>query len=367
MKKDYISTKLAGLELAVFRQWRKLPAAAWNPSGRNEVRVLLSVSGGADSMALAHLLIRLKSRMKLQIEVATIHHGNPHGNPRGDRRGVPRDLAVAGQAQVEFRDQAQALVVREIAKLDPEIRTHCLRVAGSDELSAADQSEAGLRMARWKLLQNLIQRDFDWVVFGHHEDDLLETRLIRLLRGTGLQGLCGMSELSLVQDLPIWRPLLTVTAADIRAYLAAKGCRSGTAWLDDPSNHERSILRNRIRHELLPMIEKVRQGGVKSLKRSLENIVAEHATESEAFGLGTGLSRDELMNLSLEQRRQKLSRWLKEQSVRNYSKAHIDEALKRLDTRRKRLKFELCGRVWIVDTRIHLATASQSFSDSSSS
>jgi len=355
MKSGYISTKLEGLELTVFRQWRKLPPARWNPCGRKEVRVLLSVSGGADSMALARALIRLKSRMKLNIEVATIHHG------------APRILTAAGRAQAEFRDQAQMLVVREISKFDPSIRTHCLRIAKCDNGLSTDHSEAGMRMARWKLLENLIQRDFDWVVFGHHQDDLLETRLIRLLRGTGLQGLNAMTELSQVQGLPIWRPLLTVTALEVRGYLSAAGCRQGSEWLEDPSNQERSILRNRIRHELLPLIEELRQGGVKSLKRSLENISAESVSETVFLGQGATLVRAELMNLSPEKRRQKLGQWLKEQSVRDYSKAHIDEALKRLDTRRKRLKFELCGRVWIVNTQIQLATASQSFSDSTSS
>jgi hypothetical protein len=101
----------------------------------------------------------------------------------------------------------------------------------------------------------------------------------------------------------------------------------------------------------------------------LENLTAELIEESltPVEDPKRSLLREELMNLSLAGRRQMLGRWLKEQFVQDYSKAHIDEALKRLDTRQKRLKFELCGRVWIVDTRIQLVTPSQSFSESSSS
>lgn len=363
MKRSYVSTKLEGLELAVFRRWRDLPPSVWNPSGRDEVRVLLSVSGGADSMALARVLIRLKTRLKLNIEVATIHHGS---------------FSDAGGAQLEFRDQAQALVVREIQKLDPEIRVHCLRVPQALGVKKSEQSEAAMRKARWEQLSllanlgraNLGPHKFDWIAFGHHEDDLLETRLIRLLRGTGLQGLRSMKELSIVHELPIWRPLLTVSALEVREYLSAAGWRQGAEWLEDPSNQEKSILRNRIRHELLPLLEDIREGGLKSLKRSLENIASETTLPVDSAGgadTQPTLVREELMNLSPEMRRQKLSHWLNEQSVRDYSKAHIDEALKRLDTRRKRLKFELCGRVWIVDTRIQLATPSQSFSNSTSS
>lgn len=356
MKRGYLQTKLDGLELAVFRRWQKLSSDHWNPSGRAEVRVLLAVSGGADSMALARILIRLKSRLNLHIEVVTIHHG------------TPKDTDSAGKAQLKFRDQAQTVVVREIAKLDPELRVHCLRVLPLTGRPTADSSEAGMREARWELLAKLSPR-FDWVVFGHHEDDLLETRLIRLMRGTGLQGLRSMSTLSKVQGLPVWRPLLSVSAREIRSYLANSGWEQGKEWLEDPSNQERSILRNRIRHELIPLMERIRTGSIKSLKRSLENVTSE-AWSSEADAepsLRPSLTRQELMNLSPAKRRQRLSSWLKEQSVRDYSKAHIDEALKRLDTRQKRLKFVLCGRVWIVDTRVQLATPSQSISESSSS
>jgi tRNA(Ile)-lysidine synthase len=352
MKANYAKTKLDGVELEVFRQWRKLSPRVWNPSGRTPVRVLLSVSGGADSMALARILIRLKSRLNLKIEVATIHHGAQWG------------LDSLGEAQIRFRDEAQALVVREIAKLDSSLRVHCLRVADRDSV----QSEAAMREARWDLLDQ-IASDFDWVAFGHHEDDLLETRLIRMLRGTALQGLRAMSPISIVHGLPIWRPLLTIAAQDLRSYIAQAGWKQGKEWLEDPSNREKSILRNRIRHELIPMIEDIRVGGVKSLKRSLENLTAELIEESltPVEDPKRSLLREELMNLSLAGRRQMLGRWLKEQFVQDYSKAHIDEALKRLDTRQKRLKFELCGRVWIVDTRIQLVTPSQSFSESSSS
>jgi tRNA(Ile)-lysidine synthase len=363
MKLQYAKTKLDGVELKVFRQWRKLSPIVWNPSNRAEIRVLLSVSGGADSMALARILIRLKSRLKLKIEVATIHHGT-----------LP-DAASSGKVQAQFRDQAQALVVREIAKLDPNLPVHCLRVADG---VFSSQSEAAMRRARWELLTNMAD-NYDWVAFGHHEDDLLETRLIRMLRGTGLQGLRAMSPVSIVHGLPIWRPLLTIAALDIRSYLADAGWKPGKEWLEDPSNQEKLILRNRVRHELIPMIEHIRAGGIKSLKRSLENLSAELPEELPAEGSVAiardrfdedshiSLGREELMNLSPAKRRQRLSSWLKEQSVRDYSKAHIDEALKRLDTRQKRLKFVLCGRVWIVDTRIQLATPSQSFSQSSSS
>ncbi|MBN8541351.1 MAG: tRNA lysidine(34) synthetase TilS [Deltaproteobacteria bacterium] len=357
MKVQYDKTKLSGVELEVFRQWKKLSPSVWNPTNRAQVRVLLSVSGGADSMALARVLIKLKSRLNLKIEAATIHHGIPH------------DAAGSGKVQARFRDQAEALVVREIAKLDPAIPVHCLRVA--EGVSVA-QSEAAMRRARRDLLTK-ISANFDWVAFGHHEDDLLETRLIRMLRGTGIQGLRAMSAATVVDGLPIWRPLLTITAQEIRSYLADAGWKQGREWLEDPSNQEKLILRNRIRHELIPMIERIRVGGVKSLKRSLENLTAHFPAElpSESSVMvdqsNRSLARDELMNLSLAGRRQMLSRWLKEQFVRDYSKAQIDEVLKRLDTRQKRLKFVLCGRVWIVDTQIQLATPSQPFSESSSS
>ncbi len=338
-------------------------------------------------MALARILVRLKSRLRLVIEVVTVHHGN-----------IGLESHSVGGRQSEFRDQAERLVVREMAKLDPEIPVHCLRVQtqqigtnqigtkqiGTKQVQILDQSEAAMRRARWELFQGLLvnaESKFDWLVFAHHADDLLETRLIRLLRGTGLQGLESMKTFAEVRGVSVWRPLLNVDAIALREYLKEAGWSAGKNWLEDPSNQQTTYLRNAIRLELIPLIEKIRLGGVKSLRRSLDTIVDEAKVRLESDNSrlknhtkvskraeatvskraeATTLSRVELMNLSPQGRRQALSRWLMDQCVKDYSKAQIDEVLKRLDTPRKRLRFTLCGRVWIVDSQIKLVAPSQS-------
>lgn len=322
-------------------------------------------------MALARVMIQLRRRLGLEIEVFTVHHGQQGysgGSPQLSER-----LREQMLEQLKYRDDAVQLVKREIANLDPSIPVYSVKVSDVED-RRTKPSEAQMRRHRWDLLKEHIRMhgSYDWVLLAHHADDLLETRLIRLLRGTGPQGLLAMKTLSVREGVPVWRPFLPISGSLVKRYLVEQGCREGENWLDDPSNCDPSILRNRVRHELLPLVENLRSGGVGSLMRSLELLAASEAIEQAPDADGSrsknhGLERATLMNLSPLARRQVMSRWLKEQNVSDYSAAHIEEVLKRLDTRQKRLKFELCGRVWLVDTHIQLVAPSQLFSNSTSS
>ena len=113
------------------------------------------------------------------------------------------------------------------------------------------------RRARYTRLDALAT---DVVALAHHRDDQAETVLVNLLRGTGAGGLEGMA----------WkrgryvRPLLGVSRADLGAWAAHRGL----LWRDDPTNLSDRFLRNRIRREVLPLLEDVREGAVEALARS---------------------------------------------------------------------------------------------------
>ncbi len=91
----------------------------------------------------------------------------------------------------------------------------------------------------------------DQVATAHHADDQVETMLLRLLRGSGLQGLGGMAYTSVINGLRIIRPMLQVRHADAVSFLRGHGL----AWREDASNADTTLLRNRIRLELLPMLK----------------------------------------------------------------------------------------------------------------
>ena len=137
--------------------------------------------------------------------------------------------------------------------------------------------ETAARAVRYQLLAG-VARDVgaDAVVTAHHADDVAETLLFRLARGTGLRGLAGIPARRALPAnggvIPLLRPMLGVTRTDVRAYARARGIR----WREDPTNATATTARNRIRHQLLPGLERARPGAVQRLRA-----IAAAATELE--------------------------------------------------------------------------------------
>jgi tRNA(Ile)-lysidine synthase len=305
------------------------------------------VSGGADSMAMLRLLIALKGRLGFELEVLHVHHG-------------PSSRDILEADQTAWRDRAASLVL-----------TFCEFHGVSFHISKSKsllRSEADFRRFRWQAIEALVAERsrcsparaiFDCVAFAHHREDLLETRLIRLLRGTGKQGLRGMSLWSQFRGILVWRPFISSSRQEIRDYLDEAGARVGEDWIEDQTNADVRYLRNAIRHRLLPLIESLRPNGVETLARSLETLAEEAGPFLPSSQIAAELWRADLMKLSPELRRAKLSHWLLLQGVQNYSKAHVLEVLKRLDTDQRRLTFTVCGRVWLVDEKVRIVALSQ--------
>jgi tRNA(Ile)-lysidine synthase len=189
---------------------------------REGARLVVAVSGGADSMALLDVLA--SCGMDLSLVVAHFNHR---------LRGAESD--------------ADAAFVREAA-----LRYGLpLREGGDDvrEICRANGwgLEEGGRNARYGFLQRVMEEEgAEGVVLGHHADDQAETVLMRLLRGAGPRGLSGMASRS------GWkiRPLLALRREEIEAYLGQRSL----PWHTDSSNADASYLRNRIRHRLVPSL-----------------------------------------------------------------------------------------------------------------
>ena len=270
-------------------------------------RWLLAVSGGLDSMVLAQVLWRWRRSLKIELAVAHVHHGTEGG---------------------EYRDRAQALV-----------RSWC-RAQGVRFLSLQPRprglrSEADLRRFRHATLERWRRKHvYDLIVFAHHRDDLLETRVLRLIRGTGQQGLRAMSALS-GRKL---RPLLEIGRAELEAYARD----SGIQWIEDPSNDQPILLRNWLRHEWLPRLEARCAGSMASLARSLE-VLAPGASVHPRLGAFVGLRRKELMLVPAETQRALVVQYLRALGLKGYGRDHVLEVLKRLGARRKEFEFEMLG------------------------
>ncbi|MFC1601829.1 tRNA lysidine(34) synthetase TilS, partial [Candidatus Sumerlaeota bacterium] len=89
------------------------------------------------------------------------------------------------------------------------------------------------------------------IAVAHHRDDLVETMLMNLLRGSGPRGLAGFGARSSAHELEVVRPLIALTREELEAYCRERRLK----WREDASNQDESFLRNRVRHELLPLLE----------------------------------------------------------------------------------------------------------------
>ena len=188
--------------------------------------VLAAVSGGPDSVCLLHALLALGYR----IEVAHLDHGTRDGESSED-----------------------AVFVREMAdRLS--LPFHGVRCeVESMAAESKDSFEEVARHARYEfLLRTTCQRNCAALATGHHADDQAETVLMRLLRGTTPRGLGGIPPVRMEGSVRIVRPLIACTREDILGYLT----RAGISWRTDRTNTDTRYPRNRIRHELLPALER---------------------------------------------------------------------------------------------------------------
>ncbi|HPW17912.1 MAG TPA: tRNA lysidine(34) synthetase TilS [Candidatus Aminicenantes bacterium] len=192
-------------------------------------RVLAAVSGGPDSVALAALLLKLRGEMPLEVGLAHFNH-RLREEADGDERFV-RELAgrwglplEAGSADVRAHAAAKRLNLEE---------------AGRDLRYAFLRRAAGASGATK-------------IATGHTMTDQAETVLMRLMRGAGIGGLAGIAPVAAGAGCPIVRPLLGIAGPDLRAWLGKRGL----PWREDASNRDRRFLRNRIRLDLLPALER---------------------------------------------------------------------------------------------------------------
>ncbi|HEV2843610.1 MAG TPA: tRNA lysidine(34) synthetase TilS [Thermoanaerobaculia bacterium] len=189
------------------------------PLGRGD-GVVVAFSGGPDSTALLWGMSRLAPALGLRLAAAHLDHALDPGS--------------AGRA-AEAARLAGALGVPLVAE-----RRDVL--AGSTE-----SPEAAGRRARYELLER-VRRDFGarYVATAHHRDDQAETVLLRLLFGSGLEGLAGVRPV----HGAVVRPLLTASREELRTAIL----RAGLAPVEDPTNQDLRVPRNRVRHRLLPAL-----------------------------------------------------------------------------------------------------------------
>ena len=207
-------------------------------------RVVLGVSGGPDSVVLLHLFLRLRSSRQLRMRVVHVDH-RLRADSADDARHVAQ-LATQWQVPVEV--------------VERDVQSECAAQGWS--------LEEGARRIRYEVLRQVATRhSAHRIVVAHTADDQAETVLMRLLRGAGLTGLSGMPCARPLGSSTLIRPLLQVWREEILAY-AASHCVS---FRHDASNTDPRFLRNRLRAQLLPLLEQSYNPNIKALLAQLAN------------------------------------------------------------------------------------------------
>ena len=204
----------------------------------NQSKLLIAISGGLDSVVLTHLC------HKLGFHIALAHC---NFNLRGNESDADEDfvLQLAENLELEvFVERFDTELYAKENKCSIQMAARELRYTWFAELAE--------------------QLKFDYILTAHHADDNLETFIINFTRGTGLEGLKGIPE---VNDKFV-RPLLSFSSKDIETYAQENNMK----WRDDSSNRSVKYLRNKLRHEVIPILKEINPSLLQSFQSTLSNL-----------------------------------------------------------------------------------------------
>lgn len=252
-------------------------------------RYIVAVSGGVDSMVLLDML-----RQQPDVDIVVAHFDH----------GIRPD-------SIEDRKLVESYA-----------HQHGLKFVYAEGKLGADASEETARNARYKFLQEqLVQCGAKAIVTAHHQDDLLETALLNMVRGTGRKGLTSLQS----RD-DIVRPLLAVTKQQIRDYATAHNI----VWREDSTNTDTTYARNYIRLHVMPTLSDAQRN---LLLQSVTNLQQTNKELDEALQMyldtiahehGKSLQRVKFVVLPYRIRTEVMAAWLRQNGIRDFDKKTIE-------------------------------------------
>ena len=201
-------------------------------------KLLLAVSGGIDSMVLMRLCIE----MKMDISVAHCNF-----SLRGDESDADEYFVKSQTDKLQIPIFIKKFDTKKIAE---------------KEKSSIQVVARNLRYEWFNTL--LINNDYDYILTAHHLDDSLETFLINFTRGSGLNGLTGIPQ----QNVSIVRPLLPFSRTEIEIFAN----ENKVEWREDSSNASGKYLRNKLRHDVIPMLKELNPSLLHSFENTISNL-----------------------------------------------------------------------------------------------
>ncbi len=264
-----------------------------------DARIVVAVSGGADSMALLNIMHDLAGELNLELIVAHLNH-----HIRGKEADKDEAFVYESASKMGLQTVPGSSYVRRIAA----------RHGISLEMAA--------RKARYRFLGKTVREtDSSCAALAHTADDQVENVILKLSRGSGLRGLSGMDWKSLTAGFPVIRPLLNIYKEELTGFLRHRHLE----WREDTSNKDLKILRNAVRHEIIPMLQSRLNPSFKETVRRnldilreedrwLQNLSARLLSRCSRNGKNGSIVLDvpELQSLSLAELRRVIQLWIKQ-------------------------------------------------------
>jgi tRNA(Ile)-lysidine synthase len=313
--------------------WNNVEHQVWNKLKLHqldqEAVYLLAVSGGLDSMVLFSVFKEIKPQAK--IVLMHYHHG-PGPN-------------------LKYRDECVDLLKK--AQSD--------RVIFETESSVSElKSENEFREVRLAFFERIKNKyNLTYYFTAHHLDDVVETRLIKIIRGTGLIGLESFRD----WNQKICRPFFDLNKNVLQKYALDRK----TEWIDDPTNQENEYLRNWIRNIWLPLLDQKMPGGSENIARSLQNMINEAESSLDRYQVESAryltrtdqtvsIDRAWFFSFNTKDQLHILIRLIKESFQCVFSTSQIKEVLRRLDKNQNEHIFEVASINWVINARTIMLT-----------
>lgn len=320
------------------KTWSQLEHTIWDQlklSGlENQNQFLLCVSGGVDSVVMMQTLLKIKPTAEMII--LHYHHGQSEQN----------------KVQTNFRDQSLELVKKYSVDLKSKYNVQFYFEKSESYLTSEDDCRKA-RKAFFKKVQTKYPQAV--LVTGHHRDDVLETRLIKLIRGTGAESFTTFK---------FWNgETLRLLIDSGKSDLLKIAQHNNYDYIDDPSNLDSTGIRNWIRNSWLKDLEQYQPGATKNLSLSFDKIVG--ALDLQADPLPAfRIEKDEKQRckelsfhrldfeiLSFAEKQRCLAKALRSFMDLEFSQGQIKEIIKRLDKNQKNITFSLIGINWFIDAQ----------------
>ncbi|MBF0780003.1 MULTISPECIES: tRNA lysidine(34) synthetase TilS [unclassified Granulicatella] len=297
------------------------------PFWKSTDTLLLAVSGGIDSMVLLHLFSQLPSQERPNFMVASVNHG----------------MRVDSANDVEH--------VRQFCKI------HHIPFYTNTDIPQHLRSEEEAREYRYAFFDNiLMQFHCDYLVTAHHAQDQVETILFKLMRGSSLQGISGMSLFrQMTNGCVLARPLLLYTKKDIERY----ALKEQVSHVVDSTNESLNYTRNRLRHLIVPQLEREQENlgehfinFSNDLKDVLSIVKDSVACVYPEVCKDNQLNKHALLKLSVPMQKEIIAKWLFDNDVlERYS---VNQLLLLLSKQDGEKRIRLKENMWCVVSYQHI-------------